>query len=103
MHVYMAFLKWILLRDAIFVSSQIVKDNTGDNISYAPINVNWRKAIVYNRLIYFYFFFFYDLCCFFLWKPGIGDKIGKKIDEFIKTGKLEKLEKVCIIKSKCTS
>ena len=33
------------------------------------------------------------LCC--LLKPGIGDKIGKKIDEFIKTGKLEKLEKVC--------
>ncbi|KAK2557932.1 DNA polymerase beta [Acropora cervicornis] len=26
--------------------------------------------------------------------PGIGDKIGKKIDEFIKTGKLEKLEKL---------
>ena len=31
---------------------------------------------------------------FLTWKQGIGDKIGKKIDEFIKTGKLEKLEKV---------
>lgn len=27
-------------------------------------------------------------------QDGIGDKIGKKIDEFIRTGKLEKLEKV---------
>lgn len=35
---------------------------------------------------------------FLTWKQGIGDKIGKKIDEFIKTGKLEKLEKV--LKSK---
>lgn len=35
---------------------------------------------------------------FLTWKRGIGDKIGKKIDEFIKTGKLEKLEKV--LKSK---
>lgn len=26
--------------------------------------------------------------------PGIGNAIGKKIDEFIKTGKLEKLEKI---------
>lgn len=33
------------------------------------------------------------LCC--LLKLGIGDKIGKKIDEFIKIGKLEKFEKVC--------
>ena len=31
-----------------------------------------------------------------LFQAGIGDKIGKKIDEFIKTGKLEKLEKVNI-------
>ena len=27
-------------------------------------------------------------------QPGIGAAIAKKIDEFIKTGKLEKLEKV---------
>ena len=26
---------------------------------------------------------------------GIGDKISKKIDEFLQTGKLDKLEKVC--------
>ena len=35
-------------------------------------------------------------------QPGIGDKIGKKIDEFIKTGKLEKLEKVIMIKHHAT-
>lgn len=28
---------------------------------------------------------------------GVGAKIAQKIDEFIKTGKLEKLEKVCMI------
>ena len=28
-------------------------------------------------------------------KDGVGDKIGKKIDEFLQTGKLAKLEKVC--------
>ncbi len=27
---------------------------------------------------------------------GVGDKIAKKIDEFVKTGKLQKLEKVKI-------
>lgn len=26
---------------------------------------------------------------------GVGEKISKKIDEFLKTGKLQKLEKVC--------
>lgn len=35
-------------------------------------------------------------------QPGSGDKIGKKIDEFIKTGKLEKLEKVIMIKHHAT-
>lgn len=35
-------------------------------------------------------------------QPGIGDKIGKKIDEFIKTGKLEKLEKVIMIRHHST-
>jgi len=28
-------------------------------------------------------------------QEGIGEKIAKKIDEFLKTGKVEKLEKVC--------
>ena len=28
---------------------------------------------------------------------GIGDKISKKIDEFISTGKLDKLEKVYLV------
>ena len=32
-----------------------------------------------------------------LLQPGVGEKIGKKIDEFIATGKLEKLEKVIIV------
>ena len=27
-------------------------------------------------------------------QPGVGEKIAKKIDEFIATGKLDKLEKV---------
>lgn len=27
---------------------------------------------------------------------GIGDKISKKIDEFLQTGTLEKLKKVCL-------
>ena len=30
-------------------------------------------------------------------RPGIGDKISKKIDEFISTGKLDKLEKVYLV------
>ena len=30
---------------------------------------------------------------------GIGDKISKKIDEFIQTGKLNKLEKVLKLKN----
>ena len=34
-----------------------------------------------------------------MFKDGIGDKIGKKIDEFIATGKLQKLEKVSKILS----
>jgi len=29
--------------------------------------------------------------------PGIGVKIAKKIDEFLETGKLQKLEDVCIV------
>lgn len=29
--------------------------------------------------------------------PGIGDKIAKKIDEFLSTGKLQKLEDVFIL------
>ena len=33
---------------------------------------------------------------FKLVQEGIGDKIGKKIDEFISTGKLQKLEKVLL-------
>lgn len=35
----MTFIKWILLSYTVFLSSQIYKDNTGDNISYAPVNV----------------------------------------------------------------
>ena len=38
------------------------------------------------------------IVAFLTMQPGIGDKIGKKIDEFIKTGKLEKLEKVLLNK-----
>ena len=34
------------------------------------------------------------LCLSFIIKPGIGDKIAKKLDEYIETGKLGKLEKV---------
>jgi DNA polymerase/3'-5' exonuclease PolX len=30
-------------------------------------------------------------------KPGIGDKIAKKLDEYIETGKLGKLEKVYFV------
>lgn len=28
--------------------------------------------------------------------PGVGSKIAKKIDEFLETGKLAKLDKVCL-------
>ena len=34
-----------------------------------------------------------------VFQDGVGDKIGKKIDELIATGKLQKLEKVCMIMS----
>lgn len=33
-------------------------------------------------------------------KPGIGDKIAKKLDEYIETGKLGKLEKVHLYNSR---
>ena len=39
------------------------------------------------------------LFLFFMLQEGVGDKIAKKIDEFIKTGKLEKLEKVVTLLS----
>lgn len=29
-----------------------------------------------------------------VWQPGVGEKIAKKIDEMLDTGKLAKLEKV---------
>lgn len=38
--------------------------------------------------------FFYSFFSFFCQKDGIGEKIAKKIDEFIDTGSLKKLEKV---------
>lgn len=40
--------------------------------------------------------FFYSFFSFFFFcqKDGIGEKIAKKIDEFIDTGSLKKLEKV---------
>ena len=36
-------------------------------------------------------------------KPGIGDKIAKKLDEYIETGKLGKLEKVNLYNSRADS
>lgn len=33
---------------------------------------------------------------FTLLQPGIGEKIAKKIDEFLATGHLKKLDKVCV-------
>ena len=32
--------------------------------------------------------------CLFLFQQGVGDKIAKKIDEILATGKLTKLEKI---------
>ncbi len=36
----------------------------------------------------------FSFFCLYPSQPGVGEKIAKKIEEFIKTGKLEKLEKV---------
>ena len=35
-------------------------------------------------------------CKFLSLQNGVGEKIAKKIDELLNTGKLEKLEKVCV-------
>ena len=43
------------------------------------------------------------LSSIYLMKPGIGDKIAKKLDEYIETGKLGKLEKVNLYASRADS